>query len=170
MTISSGPSWQPAVRSAITVRPVSTQPGHRPAHCAISGSDVQRRWAPTALPPRRLFGRTAARFEKRTYRLPDRCATTVAKNSRRWPRHSPSVGGSGKPGAGLWKDVRIVVTDLAIVTTTSRKRVKVLRAERAPADGDPELRAWLERAKWGRRKAGFRSLGPWDWWCQPMRR
>ena len=39
----------------------------------------------------------------------------------------------------------------AIVTTVSRKRVTLLRAERASADGDgdPELRAWLDRAKWG---------------------
>ena len=37
----------------------------------------------------------------------------------------------------------------AIFTTVSRKPVKLLRAERASADGDPELRAWLERAKWG---------------------
>jgi hypothetical protein len=39
----------------------------------------------------------------------------------------------------------------AIVATTSLKRLKLLRAERAPAGtaGDPELRAWLERAKWG---------------------
>jgi hypothetical protein len=43
----------------------------------------------------------------------------------------------------------------AIVTTTSRKLTKQLRAERAPVDeGDAEadaaMRAWLERAKWGR--------------------
>jgi hypothetical protein len=44
----------------------------------------------------------------------------------------------------------------AIVATTSRKRTKLLRSqERAAApEDDPEadaaLRAWLERAKWGR--------------------
>ena len=40
----------------------------------------------------------------------------------------------------------------AIVTTTSKKRLKFLRAER-PAeqgDGDPEMRAWLLRAMQGR--------------------
>jgi hypothetical protein len=46
-----------------------------------------------------------------------------------------------------------------IVTTTSLKRLKQLRAERAPDDEDgPEaaaaMRAWLERAKWGRGPAG----------------
>ena len=44
----------------------------------------------------------------------------------------------------------------AIVTTTSRKRLKLLHAEERTAqrDDDPEaaaeMRAWLERAKWGR--------------------
>ena len=38
----------------------------------------------------------------------------------------------------------------AIVTTTGRKHLKLLRAERAPADGEiPNCAAWLERAKWG---------------------
>jgi hypothetical protein len=43
----------------------------------------------------------------------------------------------------------------AIVTTTSRKRLKLLRAEEplAQRDNEPEaaarMRAWLERAKWG---------------------
>jgi hypothetical protein len=39
----------------------------------------------------------------------------------------------------------------AIVTTTSRKRLKLLRADkRAPTnDGDPEMRAWLLRAMQG---------------------
>jgi hypothetical protein len=43
----------------------------------------------------------------------------------------------------------------AIVTTTSRKRTKLLRAEQTaePEPDDPEadaaMRAWLERAKWG---------------------
>jgi hypothetical protein len=43
----------------------------------------------------------------------------------------------------------------AIVTTTSRKRTKLLRTEQAaePEPDDPEadaaMRAWLERTKWG---------------------
>jgi hypothetical protein len=43
----------------------------------------------------------------------------------------------------------------AIITTTSRKRLKLLRAEEPPAQRDDdseaaaEMRAWLERAKWG---------------------
>ena len=39
----------------------------------------------------------------------------------------------------------------AIVTTTSRKQLKLLRADkRAPtADGDPEMRAWILRAMQG---------------------
>jgi hypothetical protein len=41
----------------------------------------------------------------------------------------------------------------AIVTTTSRKRAKLRRAERPAEPDDPEadaaMRAWLERAKWG---------------------
>jgi hypothetical protein len=40
----------------------------------------------------------------------------------------------------------------AIVTTTSRKRLKLLRTEKraADTDGDPEMRAWLLRAMQGR--------------------
>jgi hypothetical protein len=40
----------------------------------------------------------------------------------------------------------------AIVTTTSRKRTKLLRAEKRAmdTDGDPEMRAWLLRAMQGR--------------------
>ena len=39
----------------------------------------------------------------------------------------------------------------AIVTTTGRKQMKLLRADkRAPnTDGDPEMRAWLLRAMQG---------------------
>ena len=43
----------------------------------------------------------------------------------------------------------------AIITTTSRKRVKLLRAEERQAQRDEDteaaaqMRAWLERAKWG---------------------
>jgi hypothetical protein len=40
----------------------------------------------------------------------------------------------------------------AIVTTTSRKRLKLLRADKraADTDGDPEMRAWILRAMQGR--------------------
>ena len=41
----------------------------------------------------------------------------------------------------------------AIVTTTSRKRGKLLRADEPQpddADADAAMRTWLERAKWGR--------------------
>jgi hypothetical protein len=43
-------------------------------------------------------------------------------------------------------------TKPAIVTTTSRKRSKLLRTEKRAAntDGDPEMRAWLLRAMQGR--------------------
>ena len=43
----------------------------------------------------------------------------------------------------------------AIITTTSRKRVKLLRAEERQAQRDEDteaaaqMRAWLERARWG---------------------
>jgi hypothetical protein len=52
----------------------------------------------------------------------------------------------------------------AIVTTTSLKRLKQLCAERAPDDEDgPEaaaaMRAWLERAKWGRGPGGMPMEG-----------
>jgi hypothetical protein len=40
-----------------------------------------------------------------------------------------------------------------IVTTTSRKRARLARAEQAAEPDDPEaaaaMRAWIERAKWG---------------------
>jgi hypothetical protein len=42
----------------------------------------------------------------------------------------------------------------AIVTTASRKRATLIRAEQAAEPNNPEadaaMRAWLERAKWGR--------------------
>ena len=45
--------------------PYPTQPGHRPAHCAISGSDVQCRWVPTALRPRRSLQAASPSLECR---------------------------------------------------------------------------------------------------------
>jgi hypothetical protein len=40
-----------------------------------------------------------------------------------------------------------------IVTTTSRKRARLARAEQVAEPDDPEaaaaMRAWIERAKWG---------------------
>jgi hypothetical protein len=53
-------SPKPAVRSALTVRPVSTQVGHWAAGEAIQEPDIQRRWAATALRPSLPFpGQTA---------------------------------------------------------------------------------------------------------------
>jgi hypothetical protein len=45
-----------------------------------------------------------------------------------------------------------MATKPAIVSTTSRKRLKLLRAEKrtVDTDGDPEMRAWLLRAMQGR--------------------
>ena len=49
----------PVIRWQSDERPEPTQAGHKPAYYAISGADVQRRWAPAGLRPRRSFQATA---------------------------------------------------------------------------------------------------------------
>jgi hypothetical protein len=67
----------------------------------------------------------------------------------------PAVVTPRKPTAAPANDDRNPQSGSAIVTTTSGKRLKLVRADQRAAerDDDPEgaaqMRAWLERAKWG---------------------
>ena len=71
------------------------------------------------------------------------------------PRKRASLPNYGKPKLGLAPPPANDDRKSAIVTTTSRKRLKLLHHAEGPAerDDDPEasaeMRAWLERAKWG---------------------
>ena len=86
----------------------------------------------------------------------------VTKAIRRKPAETPPVADEPAPTPPpASDDTRTApvppAAKSAVVTTTSRKRAKLLRTAEPLLD-DPEaadaMRAWLERAKWGHGPAG----------------